>query len=152
MKSQEQIFALIDINNCYVSCERVFKPHLNNKAVIVLSNNDGCTVARSNEAKKLGIKMGDPLFKIKELIKTHEVTVLSSNCALYAEMSRRFHSILSRYVAPNEHEVYSIDESFLNLTRLKSSHDIQYYCEDIMQKNFTMARTTCINWYWANED
>ena len=107
---RDRIFALIDINNCYVSCERVFDPKLNDRPVIVLSNNDGCAVARSNEAKALGIKMGVPLFQIKDVVQQHDVKVLSSNYALYAEMSKRFHSILASYVAPNDQEIYSIDE------------------------------------------
>lgn len=112
MSSYERIYALIDINNCYVSCERVFNPSLNNKPVIVLSNNDGCAVARSNEAKALGIKMGVPLFQIQDIVQQHQVVVLSSNYALYAEMSKRFHSILASFVAPHEQEIYSIDECF----------------------------------------
>ena len=87
---RDRIFALIDINNCYVSCERVFDPKLNDRPVIVLSNNDGCAVARSNEAKALGIKMGVPLFQIKDVVHQHDVTVLSSSYALYAEMSKCF--------------------------------------------------------------
>ena len=88
--AHQKIYALVDINNCYVSCERIFNPSLNNKPVIVLSNNDGCAVARSQEAKDLGIKMGVPLFQVKDLVEKHQVQVLSSNYALYAEMSRRF--------------------------------------------------------------
>lgn len=97
MKHEEKIFALIDINNCYVSCERFFNPKLNNVPVIVLSNNDGCAVARSNEAKAMGIKMGVPLFQIKDVVQKNHVQVLSSNYAIYAEMSRRFHSILQGF-------------------------------------------------------
>ena len=85
---QERAFALVDVNNCYVSCERVFQPKLNNRPVIVLSNNDGCAVARSNEAKALGIKMGVPLFKIKDIVEQNNVVVLSSNYTVYAEMSK----------------------------------------------------------------
>lgn len=131
MRSEERIFALIDINNCYVSCERVFNPSLNNKPVIVLSNNDGCAVARSNEAKALGIKMGVPLFKIREIVQEHGVVVLSSNYALYAEMSRRFHSILASFVAPQEQEIYSIDECFLDLTTHAQHHDLIEYCQQM---------------------
>lgn len=131
MRSEERIFALIDINNCYVSCERVFNPSLNNKPVIVLSNNDGCAVARSNEAKALGIKMGVPLFKIREIVQEHDVVVLSSNYALYAEMSRRFHSILASFVAPQEQEIYSIDECFLDLTTYAQHHDLIEYCQQM---------------------
>lgn len=124
MKSKQEIYALIDVNNCYVSCERLFNPSLKNKPVIVLSNNDGCAVARSQEAKDLGIKMGVPLFKIKDIVEQHNVQVLSSNYALYAEMSQRFHSILGEYVAPDEQEIYSIDECFLKLTAYSENYDL----------------------------
>lgn len=124
---KQEIFALIDVNNCYVSCERVFNPKLNHRPVVVLSNNDGCVVARSQEAKALGIKMAVPFFKIKDLVAKHDVQVLSSNYALYAEMSSRFHSILSEYVAPDEHEIYSIDESFLKLTAYQAHYDLNDY-------------------------
>lgn len=110
--------ALVDMNNCYVSCERVFNPKLRNRPVIVLSNNDGCAVARSNEAKALGVKMGQPMFELKELAKQHGIIALSSNYALYADMSNRFMSILRRF-SPDQ-EIYSIDESFLDLTSFKS--------------------------------
>ena len=134
MKAQQQIFALIDINNCYVSCERFFNPALNNRPVVVLSNNDGCIVARSNEAKALGIKMAVPLFQVKDLIEQHHVVVLSSNYAVYAEMSKRFHAILSSFVAPHEHEIYSIDESFLNLSSLQQHYDLLHYCQQIRDR------------------
>ena len=83
------MYALADCNNFFVSCERVFRPDLNGKLVIVLSNNDGCAVARSNEAKALGIKMGVPFFKIRHLIEKHGIIVFSGNMALYGDMSRR---------------------------------------------------------------
>lgn len=114
---QNRIFALVDINNCYVSCERAFNPKLNNVPVLVLSNNDGCAIARSQEVKDLGIKMGTPLFKMQDMIKQHQIQVLSSNYALYGEMSRRFHSVLFDFVGLGEQEIYSIDECFLDLTR-----------------------------------
>ncbi len=113
---KNKIYALVDINNCYVSCERAFNPKLNQYPVVVLSNNDGCAVARSQEVKDLGIKMGTPLFKMKDLVRKHNIQVLSSNYALYAEMSRRFHAVLRDFVADGEQEIYSIDESFLELT------------------------------------
>ena len=81
------MYALADCNNFFASCERVFRPELNGKPVIVLSNNDGCAVARSNEAKALGIKMGDPLFKIRDIVKKNDVAVFSGNFALYGDMS-----------------------------------------------------------------
>ncbi|WP_151742883.1 MULTISPECIES: Y-family DNA polymerase [unclassified Acinetobacter] len=124
---KEKIFALVDVNNCYVSCERVFNPKLNNRPVIVLSNNDGCAVARSQEAKDLGIKMGVPLFQIKDIVEQNNVVVMSSNYALYAEMSRRFHNILAGFVANNEVEQYSIDECFLDLTEFEYYHDLIKY-------------------------
>ena len=83
------MFALADCNNFFASCERVFRPDLQGKPVIVLSNNDGCAIARSNEAKALGIKMGDPLFKIRDIVKKHNVAVFSGNMALYGDMSQR---------------------------------------------------------------
>ena len=107
------MFALADCNNFFVSCERVFRPELNGRPVIVLSSNDGCAIARSNEAKALGIKMGEPLFKIKDIVKRHNVAIFSSNMALYADFSRRIRMIL-RECAPHI-EVYSIDEAFLDL-------------------------------------
>jgi DNA polymerase V len=107
-------FALVDCNNFYVSCERVFNPQLIDKPVIVLSNNDGCAVARSNEAKALGIKMAVPVFQIKDTIRKHNVKVYSSNYALYGDMSNRVMQTLTRFTP--DMEVYSIDEAFLDLS------------------------------------
>ncbi|MDW5334776.1 DNA polymerase V subunit UmuC, partial [Acinetobacter baumannii] len=90
------------------------------KAVIICSNNDGCVVARSNEAKSLGIKMGVPIFKIQDIIERNSVVVLSSNYTVYGEMSRRFHSIINQFVTDQEMEVYSIDEAWLLLTNYES--------------------------------
>lgn len=134
MESQNKIFALVDINNCYVSCERVFNPSLNNKPVIILSNNDGCAVARSQEAKDLGIKMGVPLFQIKDIVEQHKVQVLSSNYALYAEMSRRFIKVLADFVTPQEQEIYSIDECFLDLTAYTSNYVLTDYAHLILDR------------------
>lgn len=106
-----KMFALCDVNNFYVSCERVFNPALRNRPVLVLSNNDGCAVARSNESKALGIKMGAPLHKITDLVEQHNIAVLSSNYALYGDLSNRFVSILEGRC--DKVEQYSIDESFL---------------------------------------
>lgn len=114
MEAQQRNIALIDCNNFYVSCERLFRPDLLNRPVVVLSNNDGCAVSRSQEAKALGIKMGGPIFEVADLVKKHNIAVFSSNYALYADLSNRVMSILSEY-SP-EHEIYSIDESFLDLT------------------------------------
>jgi DNA polymerase V len=106
--------ALIDCNNFYVSCERVFNPRLAGRPVVVLSNNDGCVVARSNETKALGVKMGVPWYQIRGFAKQHGIVALSSNYALYADMSNRVMRILSQY-SPQQ-EVYSIDECFLDLS------------------------------------
>jgi DNA polymerase V len=105
--------ALIDGNNFYVSCERVFNPKLEHRPVVVLSNNDGCAVARSNEVKALGVKMGTPWFQMKDLASKHGIIGLSSNYALYADMSNRMMAILGQY-SPDQ-EIYSIDECFLDL-------------------------------------
>ena len=94
--------ALIDVNNFYVSCERVFNPKLIGRPVVVLSNNDGCAVARSNEAKSLGIPMGAPWFKLKDLVRQYDIVGLSSNYALYADMSNRVMSILREYSPDQE--------------------------------------------------
>ncbi len=131
-------FALVDCNNFYVSCERVFNPSLNGRPVIVLSNNDGCAVARSNEAKALGIGMGDPVFKLEELIRRHEVAVYSSNYALYGDMSRRVTITLGQMVP--DLEVYSIDESFLDLSAFREA-DVPELCRQIVK---TVKRNTGI--------
>jgi len=111
-----KVIALVDCNNFYVSCERVFNAQLHNRPVIVLSNNDGCVVARSNESKKLGIKMGQPLFQCQDIIEQHHVQVFSSNYSLYADMSSRVMKVLASF-SPTI-ESYSIDEAFLDLTDL----------------------------------
>jgi DNA polymerase V len=110
------IYALIDCNNFFVSCERIFRPDLEGKPVVVLSSNDGCAVARSNEAKRLGIPMGAPAFKYRSLFKQHGVISFSANFELYADISRRITQILTE-VTPRI-EIYSIDESFLDLSAL----------------------------------
>lgn len=107
------LFALVDCNNFYVSCERLFRPELEGRPVVVLSNNDGCIIARSNEAKALGIAMGAPYFQNRALIERHGVKVFSSNYALYGDLSNRVMSILQQ-LEP-EVEVYSIDEAFIRL-------------------------------------
>ena len=123
-KSSVKQLALVDCNNFYVSCERVFRPDLINTPVVALSNNDGCIVSRSNEAKALGIKMGQPWFEIKALAQEHGVLALSSNYALYADMSNRVMNILREF-APLQ-EVYSIDESFLDLTGTANLRGVSY--------------------------
>jgi len=127
------MFALIDCNNFYVSCERVFNPNLNKKPIVVLSNNDGCAISRSNEAKKLGIPMGAPAFKYEELFKKNGVKVFSSNFALYGDMSSRVMSILSKFT-PNI-EIYSIDEAFLKFEGFKN-YDLESYCQNIKDMVF----------------
>lgn len=122
------MYALADCNNFFVSCERVFRPDLNGKPVIVLSNNDGCAVARSNEAKALGIQMGAPLFKIRDIVRENGVTVFSGNMPLYGDMSRRVRMVLQRF-APSI-EVYSIDEAFLNLEGMEN-RDLDAYAKEI---------------------
>lgn len=113
-------FALIDGNSFYCSCERVFDPKLKGRPVIVLSNNDGCAVARTREAKALGIKMGDPMFKIRDLCKREGVVVFSSNYTLYGDMSRRMNTVYDGFAS--DIEVYSIDESFLDVTPVAPEH------------------------------
>ncbi|HEE5436080.1 TPA: Y-family DNA polymerase [Acinetobacter baumannii] len=134
MKHENKVFFLIGVNNMYVSCERVFDPSLNNKPVIVLSNNDGCAVARSNESKALGIKMGVPLFQIKDIVQQHNVLVLSSNYAMYAEMSRRFHTILASYVTDEEVEPYSIDECFVDFSAYEKNFDLEKVGQQMRQQ------------------
>lgn len=112
------MFALADANNFYASCETIFRPDLRGKPVVVVSNNDGCVIARSAESKKLGIKMGDPLFKFERFFREQGVTVFSSNYALYGDMSSRMMSILGE-MAPGQ-EIYSIDESFLDVSGIAS--------------------------------
>ncbi|HAV5339694.1 TPA: Y-family DNA polymerase, partial [Acinetobacter baumannii] len=109
-------------------------PSLNNQPVIVLSNNDGCAVARSNEAKNLNIKMGVPLFQIKDIVQKHNVIVLSSNYELYAEMSRRFHKILASYVTDEEVEKYSIDECFVDFSAYEKNFELENVAQDMRQK------------------
>lgn len=113
------MFALADCNNFFVSCERVFRPDLVGKPVVVLSNNDGCAISRSNEAKLLGIKMGQPMYQFKDLISEGKVTVFSSNFLLYGDMSQRVRHIL-RSSAPSI-EIYSIDECFLDLSGMENT-------------------------------
>ena len=106
--------ALVDCNSFYVSCERLFNPKIQKKAVVVLSNNDGCVISRSKEAKNLGIKMGEPYFKVKDLVKRNKVAVYSSNYALYGDISRRVMKVLKTF-SPKV-EIYSIDEAFIDLS------------------------------------
>ena len=126
-----KIFALVDCNNFYASCERVFAPNLKERAIVILSNNDGCIVARSNEAKSLGIPMGAPIFKQKAIIKKNNVAVFSSNYELYGDMSKRVMDSLSLFTP--DMEVYSIDEAFLRLDYLQP-RNLYEYCKTIREK------------------
>jgi len=123
--------ALVDCNSFYVSCERLFNPKIQYKPVVVLSNNDGCVISRSNEAKVLGIKMGEPYFKVKELIKKNKVHIFSSNYALYGDLSRRVMKVLKTF-SPNV-EIYSIDEAFIDLSFL-NEQEIENYGKEIREK------------------
>ena len=114
------LFALVDVNNFYVSCERVFNPRLEGVPVVVLSNNDGCAVARSNEVKALGVTMAAPWFKLQDLAREHGIVALSSNYTLYSDMSNRVVSILREF--SSQLEVYSIDESFLQVETMAHLH------------------------------
>lgn len=125
------MFALVDCNNFFVSCERVFQPQLEGKAVVVLSNNDGCVVSRSNESKAMGIKMGVPLFKVKNLVDQGKLIACSSNYALYGDLSNRVMSILSDAVP--HIEVYSIDEAFLHLDGIPAD-SVPELCRGLVTK------------------
>ncbi|MCE3269530.1 MAG: domain protein DNA-repair protein [Burkholderiales bacterium] len=127
------MIALVDCNNFYASCERVFRPELKEKSLIVLSNQDGAVISRSNEAKALGIKMGTPYYQIKEICDKYDVHIFSSNYALYNSMSKRVMSILAKFAVSQE--IYSIDESFLDLTGIGN---LTTYSENI--------RTIVIKW------
>ncbi|MDJ0364849.1 Y-family DNA polymerase [Hymenobacter sp. H14-R3] len=123
------MFGLVDCNNFYASCERVFRPELEGRPVVVLSNNDGCVIARSQEAKALGLRMGEPYFKVRELVERHRMAVCSSNYELYGDMSRRVMWYLS-HVAPTV-EVYSIDEAFLDLAGMDRWHDLAGWAGEV---------------------
>jgi DNA polymerase V len=120
-KATVPLFALVDVNNFYVSCERVFQPKLEKVPMVVLSNNDGCAVARSAEVKALGVKMGTPWFKLKQLAQDHNIQAFSSNYTLYGDMSNRVVEVLRQFT-PNL-EVYSIDESFLSIDGVVHSYE-----------------------------
>jgi len=132
---KKDIYALVDCNNFYASCERIFQPELENKPVGILSNNDGCIVALSNELKKLNIPRGTPVFKINHLIKKYDIKILSSNYALYGDMSARIMKTLSQFTP--DLEIYSIDEAFLSLKGFEYL-DLKEYGEKI--------RKTVLQW------
>ena len=128
----QQVFALVDCNNFYASCEKLFRPDLKHKPVVVLSNNDGCVVARSKEAKALGLKMGVPVFKIRDDIEKHGIVCFSSNYALYADLSSRVMTILEEE-APRV-EVYSIDEAFMDLTGVDHAVELLAFGQRVKAK------------------
>ena len=125
------MYALIDCNNFYVSCERLFQPKLNGKPVVVLSNNDGCVIARSDEAKALGIVMGTPAYMSEELFKKNDVKVFSSNYTLYGDLSERVMKTLALFIP--KIEIYSIDEAFLDMSELMY--------QDLLQLGVTIRKT-----------
>ena len=125
------MIALVDCNNFFVSCERVFRPDLDGKPVVVLSNNDGCIVSRSNESKAMGIAMGTPYFKVKHLVENGQLTVFSSNYALYGDLSNRVMSILADEVP--KIEVYSIDEAYLHIDGIAPDR-IPKLCRNLTEK------------------
>ncbi len=131
------MFALVDVNSFYASCETVFRPDLWGKPVVVLSNNDGCVIARSAEAKKYGVVMGAPFFKQRDLFRAHNITCFSSNYELYADMSKRVMDTLE-YLCPRV-EIYSIDEAFCDLTGVRNCRDLTSFGQEIRQ---TIARDT----------
>ena len=124
------MYGLVDCNNFFASCERVFNPALRSFPVVVLSNNDGCVIARSEEAKRLGIPMGEPAFKIKPLLDSKQVVAFSSNYSLYGDMSHRVMSILSTFV--EDIEIYSIDEAFLHFKGFEH-YDLHAYGQEIVR-------------------
>ena len=126
-----EIFALVDGNNFYVSCERVFNPRLEGRPVVVLSNNDGVVVARSNEARALGIGMGIPVFKVRDTLRKHGVVVLSSNYTLYGDMSQRMMAVIGQF-SPRQ-EIYSIDESFIDLAGF-GQRDLRAYGQEMRRR------------------
>ncbi|RUR11759.1 Y-family DNA polymerase [Legionella septentrionalis] len=132
------MFALLDCNNFYASCERLFRPDLRNHPIVVLSSNDGCVIARSNEAKDLGIGMGIPFFKVKTLCKQHNVQIFSSNFTLYGDISQRVMSVIEAHW-PHV-EIYSIDEAFLDLSSLPEN-ELEIFCSTLQK---TILRCTGI--------
>ena len=129
--SKKNKVALIDCNSFYVSCERLFNPKIDNKPVVVLSNNDGCVISRSTEAKKIGIKMGEPYFKVKSLVKKNNVHIFSSNYALYGDISRRVMKTLKSF--SDKIEIYSIDEAFVDLSHVKDK-EVENYGKEIRER------------------
>ncbi len=135
------MFGLVDCNNFFASCEKAFNPKLRDKPVVVLSNNDGCIIARSPEAKSLGIKMGEPYFKVHDFLEKNGVMVFSANYSLYGDMSRRIMQILMEFVP--DIEIYSIDEAFMRLDTL-ITNDLEVFVKDLVKKiyNWTSIPVT----------
>jgi DNA polymerase V len=129
-ESPKRIFALVDCNNFFASCERLFRPELNGKPVVVLSNNDGCVIARSNEAKALGIPMGAPAFKYRDIFDKHNIHIFSTNFTLYGDISNRVMTMLGQ-LAP-ELEIYSVDEAFMIFD--DAQFDVEEYCRMVSEK------------------
>lgn len=125
------MIALVDCNNFFVSCERVFRPDLRNTPCVVLSNNDGCVIARSNEAKALGIKMGAPFYQVRQLLEDNGVAVFSSNYVLYGDMSRRVMTLLS--ACTPKLDIYSIDEAFMDMSGMGNPEELSVYAHDIVK-------------------
>ncbi|EKO3742174.1 translesion error-prone DNA polymerase V subunit UmuC [Vibrio metschnikovii] len=137
------VFALVDCNNFYASCEKLFRPDLKDTPVVVLSNNDGCVVARSREAKSLGIKMGVPVFQIKSEMQRHGILAFSSNYALYADLSSRVMRTLEE-MAPRV-EIYSIDEAFLDLTGIESAISLVEFGQQVRERiGHWIGITVCV--------
>ena len=126
------MIALVDCNNFYASCERIFRPHLAKKPVAVLSINDGCVIARSNESKSLGLKMGEPIFKKRYLVDRHKIHLFSSNFALYGDISKRVFDIVARDVPA--YEIYSIDEAFLDFSGIKDPYNYAIHLRDKVRR------------------
>jgi DNA polymerase V len=131
INNNKKKIALIDCNSFYVSCERLFNPKIKNVPVVVLSNNDGCVISRSTEAKKIGIKMGEPYFKVKELVKKNNVQIFSSNYSLYGDLSRRVMKVLKGF--SDKIEIYSIHEAFIDLSHIKDEN-IEDYGKKIRER------------------
>ena len=126
------MIALVDCNNFYASCERIFKPHLDKKPIAVLSNNDGCVIARSNESKSLGLKMGEPIFKKRYLVDKHNIHLFSSNFALYGDISKRVFDIVGNNVP--SYEIYSIDEAFLDFSGIKDPYSYALHIREKVKR------------------
>ena len=126
------MFALADCNNFFVSCERVFRPDLRDKPVLVLSGNDGCVIARSNEVKRLGIKMGVPFYQIQQQVKQYGIVHFSSNFALYGDLSSRIMHILGNYT--DDLQQYSVDEAFLDLSHMAAREEMVDMCRAIRKE------------------